>query len=224
MEVKRPRKTTLIIATLSILLVAAITSTIVLAAFSAQKSAVTTINFADGLTMILNPKNPSGTGIYKIAQAGTGAATFVYGTNNQITDQTASVTLDGISATLNKSGYVVYRIELQENSAAVGGAWQGSSGGPYTFQPTGAPTTAGSDWKAVLTLPTSSGYTAAISNNIITITCGGEWASSALTKDLFVSLVFSGWNNADIIDDLAGRTFALSITIKAQTGSAPTIS
>jgi len=217
----RRKKATFVIATLSVLLVAAITSTIVLAAFSAQKAAVTTINFADGLTMELNPKSPSATGIFKIAQAGTGVATFVYGSNNEITEQTEPVTLDGIRATLNKPGYVVYKIVLQENDAAVAGVWSGTD--TITFTPTGAPTAALSDWKAVLTLPTSSGYTTSISNNEITITCGGEWPSTALTKELFSNIVFSGWNEADVIDSLANRTFSLAITIKAQTGSAPTI-
>ena len=221
---KTKKKTTFVIAVLSALLVAAVTSTIVLAAFSAQKSATTTINFADGLKMSLAPK---GTGTFKIAAAGETTTTFIYNSNNSISNQTGQVTLDGITATLNKAGYVAYKMTLKETTsgsavAIANGSWSGTSG-TVTFSVTGAPSTAGTNWKAVLSLPSE--FTAAASGGTVTVNCG-NWTGtgSALTKDLFNSLVFSGYSNADIIDDLAGRTFALEITIGANTDSAPTLS
>ncbi len=222
---KAKKKTTFVIAVLSVLLVAAVTSTIVLAAFSAQKSATTTINFADGLKMSLEPKGTNGT--FQIASAGISTTTFYYNSNNEITNQTGPVTLDGITATLNKSGYVAYKMVLKETTSGspvsiTGGSWSGTSS-TITFTVTGVPSSPGTNWKAVLSIPST--FTATPSGDSVVVSCG-QWTGTgaALTKDLFDSVVFSGYSNADIIDDLAGRTFALEITIGANTDSAPTLS
>ena len=211
------QKTTFVIMALSILLALSITSTIVLAAFSSQKTASTTIRFANGLKMELTPK---GTGTFQITSAGQDATNFVYNTNNQITGQTGSVTLDGITATLNKPGYVAYQMVLQEGGSGVSGSWVNNSG-LVTFVPTGAPTASNTDWKAVLSVNTSN-FSVAAAANVVTVTGTSIWAAGALTKDLFASLVFSGYNDTELIDSLAGRTFSLGITIKASTESALT--
>ncbi len=216
---KLRRRASVVIATLSVLLIVAIASTITLAAFSSQKTASTTITFADGLKMTLTPK---GIGTFQIATAGENATEFIYNSNNTIANQTGSVTLDGITATLNKSGWVAYKIVLKETLSGVNenvaGAW-GNDSGTITFTPTAGKT----DWRAVLSVDPAL-YTVTVNANVVTVTGRAAWPDSSLTHDLFTSVVFRGAAIPELIDALAGRTFAIGITISANTESAPTFS
>ncbi len=72
MKSSRDKKFKFTVIALAIALCATITSTIILAAFSANKTGDVVLSFADGLTLSLSPKN--GTGTIKITGAGSDVA------------------------------------------------------------------------------------------------------------------------------------------------------
>ncbi len=214
MKSSRDKKFKFTVIALAIALCATITSTIILAAFSANKTGDVVLSFADGLTLSLAPKN--GTGTIKITAAGSDVATFNY---DSASNRTANTTFDGISATLNKSGWVSYQIVLAETTTGqnLAGSWS-ISGNNATFIPTGTQT----DWRCVFT--GNSNFTLTTSGFTLTATGAAAWASNALTKDLFDLIEFRGNTNQAYINDLSGRTFTLSFTISANTAAAPTFS
>ena len=213
-QIRKDKKFKVWVTVLSILLGLSLTSTIVLAAFSASKSGSVTLTFAEGLTMSLSPKGASGT--IQITAATINDATFNYAPSS---NNTEDVTFDGISATLNKEGWVSYQIVLAETTSGqtLAGAWSISSN-TATFTPTGTQT----DWRCVFT--GNSNFTLSQSGFTLTATGSAKWLTAALTKDLFTSIVFRGQTSAAYIDDLAGRSFTLSFTISANTSAAPTFS
>ncbi len=212
---KTDRKFKFTVVILSIVLVLSLTTTIVLAAFSAQKTGDVTLTFADGLTMSLAPKN---TGTIKITAADEAATTFSYAAASNKNENT---TFDGIVATLNKEGWVSFQIVLAETTSGqtLAGSWT-VSGNNATFTPTGTKT----DWVCVFT--GNSNFTLSANGFTLTATGAAKWTGtgSALTKDLFSQIEFKGNTSAAYVNDLGGRSFSLSFTISAKTDAAPTFS
>ena len=207
---KMDKRTKITFIIMSVLLAFSLTTTIVLAAFQAQKTSTATLTFASGIKMKLDPKT-SGAAI-KITSADY-AVTGTFSYSGTMTNLNSNVSLDGITATVDQAGYVAYSVILKEGSSQIAGSWSNLSSNASTF----VPSSGSKNWKAVLTVP--SGWTISSKSNS-TIKMQNATAFTAGTgKDLFTSLEFAGSGTAANITDLAGRTIVMDFKIVADTAS-----
>ncbi len=222
---KRIDKYKLTVIALSTVFALSLTVTIVLASFIAGKSGSVTLNFADGLTMVLTPRGDSG--VISITGGGADQYTFTYASQSNVTQ---NLTYDGVVATLNKAGYISYQVTFLETTSgsavAPAGAFSYVGSYTYQFQPTGERT----NWRLAFWIQNlTSKFNVTALNNTLTFV-GKNLLSDA---DNFTMELWSRWamRNPDntepkrkYIDDLGGRSFELQFTIKADTASAPTFS
>ncbi len=202
---------------LAVVFVLSLTTTIVLAAFSAGKSGSVTLSFADGLTMVLAPKGNSG----RLAITGGGADeyTFSYAARSNKVDYGA---YDGFTVTLNKLGWIALRVELLETTSgsdvAPLGSWQRNSSSEMIFRPTGTNT----DWVSSFFVNLTD-YDHSESGSTLILT-----SLVAVSANTTVTLVdmwsIKGRTNYNVLNDLSGRAFKFNFTVKAHTEAAPTFS
>ncbi len=210
------RRNTITFIIMAVMLVVAVSTTIVLAAFTAQKTSSATLTFANGLQLKLDPITP-GAAIKITSAPAQVTGTFSYsGTMTGLSD---SVTMDGIKATLiNQNGYVAYSVILKEGGSAVSGSWSALSSSVSTF----TPDTGETDWQAKLTLP--SGWALVETPNSSTIKVKRTAIINVNTPThLFTSIVFEGASTASNVTSLAGRSIVLEFNIVADTAGVPTI-
>ena len=100
----KSKSSTIAIVVLSVLLAAALASTIVLAAFNASRTATTTITFGNGITLHVNGITTNGTGsndddyYWNATGVDTGTGTFVVNGDNSISLDQISVRVTGMDA------------------------------------------------------------------------------------------------------------------------------
>ena len=198
------------------MLVLSLTVSVVLAAFTANKSGAVILSFANGLTIKLEPID-SNAAIHIETSNASQSGQFAF-TSDEFANLSDTTTVNGIKATLyNQNGYVGYKVELKEliNNAesTIDGSWTNSSG-TVTFTPNQSG--AKKDWRAILVVNTTSFPTIACSGQSMTAK-----SSAALTKEgsgynMFTSITFDG-ATAHLMDDLAGRKMKLLFTINADT-------
>ena len=222
---KQVDKSKITIVIMSIVFALSLSVTITLAAFSANKTGDVTLTFADGLTMSLAPKQSgSGTFYYEITSADESSTTFTYPQWQMpsVTVANRLTTADGVVATLNKAGYVSWRIDVKEVisnvAGAISGAWRKINDSLYYFEPTGTLT----DWRIELGVVDYSYYTITFSGSTITGTGSTLWTTDSLTHTIFTWLKIAGVSSRYYFNDLGGRTFTFDFIIKAKTDSAPT--
>jgi len=209
------RKFTII--TLAVMIGLSLTATIVLAAFTAQKTSTATISFANGLTLELQALDAN-SAIHINTSAGSQTGVFTFVTTNT-TDLEGATTVNGIKAKpINQNAYLGYQVELVEvvsnAEQSVAGSWAyNSSSGVATFTPTGTKTA----WKAEMTINKTNFTSVAPTANTQKIVAK---TGSALTAgnfyNLFTQIVFDG-TTSGMIDDLASRSLRLKFEIKADT-------
>ncbi len=207
---KMDKKTKVSFIIMSVLLALSLTTTIVLAAFHAQKTSTATLTFASGIKMKLDPKT-SGAAIKITSAAYAVTGTFTY--SGTMSNLNSNVSLDGILAQIDQAGYIAYSVILKESSATIAGTWSAISSGVSTFTPS-----AGSkNWRAKLTVP--SGWTgSSVTTNKFKVQNSTQIAASTSTE-LFTSLEFYGSGTPANITDLAGRTIVMDFKIVADTAS-----
>ena len=209
------RKFTII--TLAVMIGLSLTATIVLAAFTAQKTSTATISFANGLTLELQALDAN-SAIHINTSAGSQTGVFTFVTTNT-TNLEGATTVNGIKAKpINQNAYLGYQVELVEvvsnAEQSVAGSWTyNSSSGVATFTPTGTKTA----WKAEMTINKTNFTSVAPTANTQKIVAK---TGSALTAgnfyNLFTQIVFDG-TTSGMIDDLASRSLRLKFEIKADT-------
>ncbi len=222
---KKSNKRKFTIAVLSLLVGLSLTATIVLAAFSAQKTSTATISFANGVTLELAAID-SNASIHVNASAASQSGTFTFDTTNT-SDLETTTTVNGIKAKLmNQDAYLGYKVQLVEVVTAnnesteqtISGSWSNSSG-TVTFTPTGTKT----NWKAVLTVNTTNFPTISASGDTVTAASTAALTKEASYFNLFSSIVFDGVPTGSM-NDLAGRSVKLKFDVKADTAAAVTFS
>ena len=216
---KRSAKRKFTIIALSVMVALTLTTTIVLAAFSAQKTSTATISFANGVTLELAAIDSTAS-IHVNSSAASQSGSFTFDTTNT-SDIEAAATVNGIKAKLyNQNAYLGFKVELVEvvsnAETTVNGSWTNSSG-TVTFTPTGTKT----NWTAVMVLNTTNFPTVSASGQVVTAASTAALAKETNYFNLFSSIVFDG-TTAGVIDDLAGRSMRLKFEIKADTSTAVT--
>jgi len=221
---KQVDKSKITIVILSIVFALSMSVTVILAAFSANKTGDLTLTFADGLTMTIDPKNAGSSWVKLSSAADEDATTFSWPVK---TGQLAGLRYDGVSATLNKPAWVGYKIELRETTsgaATLTGSWryiQNANNEKIYFEPTGSKT----DWRFTIYVLTNTSYTFSTGSGVIfTAISTAKWDTSNLTQDIFQSWEIVGRADYRYINDLANRSFEILFTVKAQTDQAPTFS
>ncbi len=214
---KKNNKRKFTIVVLAMMIGLSLTATIVLAAFSAQKTSTATISFANGLTLQLQAKD-STAAIHINADTASQSGTFTY-VSTGTTDLEGATTVDGIQAKpIDQDAYLGYQVEIVEvvnnvEQTVAGGWTYNSSSGVATFAPTGTK----SAWKAEMTInKTNFTSVTPTANTQKVVAKTGAALTAGSFYDLFTQIVFDG-TTAGMINDLAGRSMKLKFEIKADT-------
>lgn len=205
---------------LSFVLAISLSVTIVLAVFTANKSGSVTLNFAEGLTMVLSPYGTSG----RIVMTGGGADEYTF-TYPPQTNVQGILRYDGVKATLNKAAWVSVKIELKEvinNSETVlNGRWTKNADGDHYFYPSGEKT----NWTFIIRPDKNLFSSTYGSTSVLTSTGISLWANVNEANTLWTGWVIRAidhYTNGNYLNDLAGRQLKVYFTVKAKTDSAPT--
>ncbi len=213
---------------MAVLLVLSMTTTIVLAAFQANKTSTATLTFANGIKLALTKTGTSNTTIEIADAAASVTGTFTYSakSGSSMTGLSAAVNMDGIKATLtDQAGFLAYSILVKMGDAgsttsAVTGSWSAISGSgtTSTFQPQGQ------DWTLILTVPASTWSASATTNATtplkVSQSSGTAIATGSTGVVLFSKIVIQGATDASNVTSLAGKQIDLEFVICADTVSA----
>ena len=213
-KVKHNRRTKIAFIIMGVLLGLSLTTTIVLAAFTAGKTSTATLTFASGLTLKLDPLDSSAAiHITSAPAAVTGTFSYTNGTSNDtFTNLDAPVTLNGIKATPNKAAYIAYQLTLKIGANNAGGSWGTVSSNKVTF-------TATDDWKLELTLQ-ANWVKDSSTNSTIVIKKSSTTSTSG--EQIFASIYVCGKTTATNMNALAGLSLGLEFSIQADTAATPT--
>ncbi len=186
------KTSTIAITVLSILLAVAVASTIVLAAFTAGRTATTTITFGGGLNMTLT--SAESTDFNEVA-ATTNATVTITAKDNAFAKD--NVEMGALKAQTNQAAYVGFKLSVANGSGTTG-TWS-YAGGVFT----------NTEAKLKVTFTTTA--TAGTDDGVY-------YFASATTADtdvtVFSKAVISSTSGS--VDDIAGKSIDITITFKAE--------
>ena len=210
---RKIKSSTVAITVLSILLAIAVVSTIVLAAFTANKNASTTIQFGGGLALTLSSE---GNADFEVdaTDNGAGSASLVL---NPVDSKTFSgaITIPAVKAAPSMEAFVGYKLTFSVGDSsslgtALAGTWSGS-GTTYTFK---AANNTRATWADSLTITvTFAEDTITSSSNGVFYYSANENKLATTGANLFESIVISSTN----YDSAASKYVGVTATIKAET-------